>query len=47
MKNIIVILFSIILGVYIFVSTIGEDDSIKKTSGGVMNTQVEMLKTLP
>lgn len=47
MKNIIVILFSIMLGVYIFVSTIGDDDSIKNTSGGVMKTQVEMLKTLP
>ncbi len=47
MKNIIVILFSMMLGVYIFTSTLSGSGSLKSRSGNVMETQVNMLKSQP
>ncbi len=47
MKNLIVILFSMVLGVYIFTTTLSGSDSIKAAGAGVMEVQVEMLTTSP
>tara|TARA_Y100000588_G_C13906984_1_gene775448 strand:- start:176 stop:319 length:144 start_codon:yes stop_codon:yes gene_type:complete len=47
MKNIIVILFSMMLGVYIFTSTLSENDSVRSSGSDVMKAQVELMKTSP
>jgi len=47
MKNIIVILFSMMLGVFIFTSTLSDSDSIRATGSNIMVEQVNLLKTSP
>lgn len=47
MKNIIVILFSMILGIYIFNTTLSETNSIRSSGFDIMEHQVKLLKTTP
>lgn len=47
MKNIIVILCSMMLGVYIFTSTLAGSDSIRSSGMDIMDSQVKLMKTSP
>lgn len=48
MKKLILILFSVILGAYLFTQILGDDPStVKSTSKTVMESQIETLKNIP
>jgi hypothetical protein len=48
MKNIIIVLFSIILGIYLYGQVLGDDEgTLKNASQGVMEQQIEDYKNIP
>jgi len=47
MKHLIIIVFSIILGVFIFQLIIGEDNSLRNAGENVMQQQLEQQKITP
>ncbi len=47
MKNIIIIAFSVILGIYIFTLILGDGDSIRVAGKDVMKLQVQQMRVIP
>lgn len=47
MKNLIIVLFSIMLGVHVFGIILTDDDSLKNQGSGVMEHQVQSIKVFP
>ncbi len=47
MKNIIIISFSVILGVYIFGLIMADSNSVRSAGNGVMKLQIEQMELIP
>lgn len=47
MKNLIVILFSMMLGIHVFIMLVEDDNSVRGYGAKIMQQQVEQLQTTP